>query len=125
MGKLPSVSGCVSERGDRSKPILYTAMDTFWYQLLLTLENQLAEQGNTLDNGERLKLVVDYPEGTPESVKVATNFPLHSLRVSLITCYTMDTQLPLPVISKLLAGHSRILMTIYYNKITPSVMAEK
>ncbi len=50
-------------------------MDTFWYQLLLTLENQLAEQGNTLDNGERLKLVVDYPEGTPESVKVATNFP--------------------------------------------------
>lgn len=37
----------------------------------------------------------------------------------------MDTQLPLPVISKLLAGHTRLLMTIYYNKITPSVMAEK
>ena len=91
----------------------------------MALENHLAEQGNTLDNGERLKLVVDYPEGTPEGAKVATNHPLHSLRVSLITAYTMDTQLPLPVISKLLAGHSRILMTIYYNKITPSVMAEK
>jgi len=37
----------------------------------------------------------------------------------------MDPQLPLPVVSKLLAGHSRLLMTIYYNKITPSVMAEK
>tara|TARA_Y100001954_G_C15796731_1_gene598028 strand:- start:1275 stop:2471 length:1197 start_codon:yes stop_codon:yes gene_type:complete len=37
----------------------------------------------------------------------------------------MDTQLPLPVISKLLAGHTRLLMTIYYNKITPSAMAEK
>lgn len=101
------------------------ALAPLWYQLLLTLENQLAEQGNALDNGERLKLVVDYPDGTIEGAKVATNFPLHSLRVSLITAYTMDTQLPLPVISKLLAGHSRILMTIYYNKITPSVMAEK
>ncbi|MDF3686169.1 integrase, partial [Enterobacter hormaechei] len=55
----------------------------------------------------------------------ATLFALHSQRVSLITAYTMDTQLPLPVISKLLAGHTRLLMTIYYNKITPSVMADK
>ncbi|WP_281515731.1 gamma-mobile-trio integrase GmtZ, partial [Vibrio parahaemolyticus] len=110
---------------DKYKPIPGSNIAPFWYQLLLTLENQLAEQGYTLDNGERLKLVVDYPEGTPERNKVATLFPLHSLRVSLITAYTMDTQLPLPVISKLLAGHTRLLMTIYYNKITPSVMAEK
>ncbi|MBT0081711.1 MULTISPECIES: gamma-mobile-trio integrase GmtZ [Vibrio] len=114
-----------AKREDKQKPISSTATDTFWHQLLLTLENQLAERGNTLDNGERLKLVVDYPKGTPEGKKVATLFPLHSLRVSLITAYTMDTQLPLPVISKLLAGHTRLLMTIYYNKITPSVMAEK
>lgn len=110
---------------DKHKPIVFGGLPTFWYQLLLTLENQLAEQGYTLDNGEKLKLVVDYPEGTAEGSKVATLFPLHSLRVSLITAYTMDTQLPLPVISKLLAGHTRLLMTIYYNKITPSVMAEK
>ncbi len=111
---------------DKSKPIAGDAnIAPFWYQLLLTLENQLAEQGNTLDNGERLKLVMGYPEGTKEGAKVATLFPLHSLRVSLITAYTIDTQLPLPVISKLLAGHTRLLMTIYYNKITPSVMAEK
>ncbi len=111
---------------DKHKPIAGDAnIAPFWYQLLLALENQLAEQNNTLDNGERLKLVVDYPEGTTENAKVATIFPLHSLRVSLITAYTMDTQLPLPVISKLLAGHTHLLMTIYYNKITPSVMAEK
>lgn len=114
-----------AKNDDRSKPIVNSGIGSFWYQLLLTLENQLADQGNTLDNGERLKLVVDYPEGTIDADKKATNHPLHSLRVSLITAYTMDTQLPLPVISKLLAGHSRILMTIYYNKITPSVMAEK
>ncbi|PMG27769.1 integrase [Shewanella sp. 10N.286.52.C2] len=126
MGEIAFLFRDASAKGeDKHKPINYTATDSFWYQLLLALENQLAEQGNTLDNGERLKLVVDYSEGTTKGAKVATLFPLHSLRVSLITAYTMDTQLPLPVISKLLAGHTRLLMTIYYNKITPSVMAEK
>jgi len=127
LGEIAFLFRDASAKGDDKYKPFYGAMTlaSFWYQLLLTLEEQLAEQGNTLDNGERLKLVVDYPECTPESAKVATNHPLHSLRVSLITAYTMDTQLPLPVISKLLAGHSRILMTIYYNKITPSVMAEK
>jgi len=114
-----------SKEEDKSKPITYTSFQHLWYKLLLALENQLAEQEETLNNGERLKLVVDYPENTSEASKVATLFPLHSLRVSLITAYTMDTQLPLPVISKLLAGHTRLLMTIYYNKITPSTMAEK
>lgn len=127
MGEIAFLFRDASAKGeDKHRPIAGDMkIAPFWYQLLLTLENQLAEQGNTLDNSERLKLVGDYPEGTQESHKVATLFPLHSLRVSLITAYTMDTQLPLPVISKLLAGHTRLLMTIYYNKITPSVMAEK
>ncbi|AYO15788.1 integrase [Vibrio owensii] len=126
MGEIAFLFRDASAKGeDKHKPITFGGLLSLWYQLLLMLENQLAEQGNTLDNGERLKLVVDYPEGTPVGAKVATLFPLHSLRVSLITAYTMDTQLPLPVISKLLAGHTRLLMTIYYNKITPSVMAEK
>jgi hypothetical protein len=126
MGEIAFLFRDASTKGDdKSKPMQHTSTDSFWYKLLLTLENQLAAQGVTLENGERLKLVNDYPEGTPKIAMVSTLFPLHSLRVSLITAYTMDTQLPLPVISKLLAGHSRILMTIYYNKITPSVMAEK
>ena len=95
-----------------------------WYQLLLELENQLAIRGDVFGNGDRLKLVNDYDEGTPQCHMVATLFPLHCLRVSLITAYVLDTQLPLPVVSKLLAGHTRLLMTIYYTKITPSVMAE-
>lgn len=114
-----------SENEDRHKPIYSDLIAPFWYSLLLELENQLFVQGETLNNGQRLKLVIDYPENTPIWRKSATLFPLHSLRVSLITTYTMDTHLPLPVISKLLAGHTRLLMTIYYNKITPSVMAEK
>ncbi|EAQ95922.2 gamma-mobile-trio integrase GmtZ [Congregibacter litoralis] len=103
-------------------PIAYS-----WYRLLSKLEEDVFVSDQTLKNGERLRFVKDYGDDYDkrELSKTATEFPLHSLRVSLITCYTMDTDLPLPVISKLLAGHTRLLMTIYYNKITPSVMAEK
>ena len=98
-----------------------------WYRLLSKLEKDLFQSGLRMRDGHRLRFVKDYGDDYegPEAGKVATEYPLHSLRVSLITCYTMDTDLPLPVISKLLAGHTRLLMTIYYNKITPSVMAEK
>jgi len=89
------------------------------------LESNLESNGDTLDNGEKLKLVHECPPGVSLASMTSTYFPLHSLRVSLITAYTMDTQLPIAVISKMLAGHSRLLMTIYYNKITPSVFAHK
>ncbi|KDF04192.1 MULTISPECIES: VPA1269 family protein [Citrobacter] len=108
-------------------PITYTSLASSWYRLLSKLEEDVFQSGQTMANGDRLRFVKDYGEdfeGT-EAAKVATDYPLHSLRVSLITCYTMDTDLPLPVIAKLLAGHTRLLMTIYYNKITPSVMADK
>lgn len=108
-------------------PIDFGSPKNPWYRLLSKLEEDLFQAGQTLANGERLRFVKDYGEDFEgqETSKTSTEYPLHSLRVSLITCYTMDTDLPLPVISKLLAGHTRLLMTIYYNKITPSVMAEK
>jgi hypothetical protein len=109
----------------RTKPMSKSSCTLSWYQLLLQLERKLAATGYTLSDGTALKLVEDYPYDTPDRAKSKTLFPLHSLRVSLITAYTMDTALPLPVVSKLLAGHTRLLMTIYYNKITPSVMARK
>lgn len=108
-------------------PISSSAVKGPWYRLLSKLEDDVFKVGQTFANGDRLRFVKDYGDDWEgqESGKKATEYPLHSLRVSLITCYTMDTDLPLPVISKLLAGHTRLLMTIYYNKITPSVMAEK
>lgn len=108
-------------------PIPQTAYKNPWYRLLSKLEEDVFQGGQTMANGDRLRFVKDYGEDFEgqETHKMATEYPLHSLRVSLITCYTMDTDLPLPVIAKLLAGHTRLLMTIYYNKITPSVMADK
>lgn len=126
MGEISFLFRDASASGeDKYKPISSGSLDGFWYQLLLSLENKLAQQGYTLKNGKPLKLVMDYPENKLNCQKSSTRFPLHSLRVSLITAYSMDTHLPFPIISKLLAGHTRLLMTIYYNKITPSMMAEK
>ena len=110
---------------DCGKPIGDNQIDRLWYLLLQELEKQLFDQGDILSNGERLKLVKGYSDEIPEGQRSATLFPLHCLRVSLITCYAMDGKIPLPVVSKLLAGHSRILMTLYYIKLTPSVMTEK
>ena len=107
---------------DRAKPVQDHALARLWYQLLLSLEDRVATRGQTLSDGSPLRFVKDYSDQTRESERTATKFPLHSLRVSLITCYAMDGEVPLPVLSKLLAGHSRILMTIYYTKITPAVI---
>lgn len=111
-------------KDDRTKPIIETPIFTLWYKLLQQLEENLLVAGNTLSDGTKLRLVHDYGQDH-STTKTKTEFPLHSLRVSLITSYIMDAKLPIPVVSKLLAGHSRIIMTVYYTKLTPVVMNEK
>ncbi|WP_330207348.1 gamma-mobile-trio integrase GmtZ [Pseudomonas sp. AM14(2022)] len=109
--------------GDRDKPITSAQLSTHWYRLLSALEEQIAERGQTLSDGSRIRFVRQYPADSNE-VKVVTEFPMHSLRVSLLTCYAMEGQVPMPVLSKLLAGHSRLLMTLYYVKPTVAMMSE-
>lgn len=111
-------------KDDRTKPIIETPIFTLWYKLLQQLEKNLLVTGETLSDGTKLRLVHDYGLDHP-TTKTKTEFPLHSLRVSLITSYIIDAKLPIPVVSKLLAGHSRIIMTVYYTKLTPVVMKDK
>ena len=113
-----------SKPEDKVKPIQGSAVAKGWYKLLHQLEQNLLASGDTLSDGTALRLVHDYGEDYKLDKK-NTEFPLHSLRVSLITCYINDAKLPLPVVSKLLAGHSRIIMTVYYTKLTPAVMKDK
>ncbi|PYG96650.1 hypothetical protein CVV67_32095, partial [Arthrobacter stackebrandtii] len=42
----------------------------------------------------------------------------------LLTCFAIEGQVPIPALSKLLAGHSRLLMTLYYVKPTPAIMTQ-
>lgn len=109
---------------DRTKPLIESPIKILWYKLLHQLESNLLASGDTLSDGTALRLVHDYGEQY-KAQKSKTEFPLHSMRVSLITCYIIEAKLPLPVVAKLLAGHSRIIMTLYYTKLTPAVMQEK
>ncbi|KRP64708.1 gamma-mobile-trio integrase GmtZ [Pseudomonas orientalis] len=108
---------------DRLRPIPAVNLDFVWYQLLNTLENRVAARGQKLSDGSRLRFVKDYG-GDYVYKKTATEFSLHSLRVSLLTCFAMEGQVPMPALSKLIAGHSRLLMTLYYTKPTPAMMTQ-
>ncbi|WP_336353204.1 VPA1269 family protein [Pseudomonas atacamensis] len=108
---------------DRQKPIPQGTIDMLWYRLLFKLESLVASRGQTLSDSSRLRFVKDYGENY-KKIKIATEFPLHSLRVSLLTCLAMDGKVPAAALSKLLAGHSRLLMTLYYIKPTPAMMGQ-
>lgn len=94
---------------DRAKPILGGLLHITWYKLLARLEAKLAnkEERDTLGN----PICLVNPDG------LGTHFPLHALRVSLITGLIMEGGLPIEVVSKLIAGHHGLIQTIYYTKI--------
>ncbi|MDP1688170.1 VPA1269 family protein [Hydrogenophaga sp.] len=101
----------------RFKPICKGPIDLLWYKLLLALERKCEARGETLADGTPMEFVV------PDSV-ITTRFSIHSLRVSLITYLVLDMRLPLPIVSKLIAGHARIVMTLYYTKFGKAYMSE-
>jgi len=94
---------------DRCKPICAGNVSRLWHLLLADLEKRCEAKGETLDDGSPIRFV------DPER-EHATYFPLHALRVSLITAYALEGSVPFPVLSKLIAGHARIIMTLYYTK---------
>ncbi|MCW7551106.1 VPA1269 family protein [Endozoicomonas gorgoniicola] len=114
-----NASATISE--DKMKPLCANNEANLWYRLLFTLESTVKKR-----NGEALlRFVKPYGGNIPISQRYSTEFPLHSLRVSLLTHYAMDGEVPIPVLSKLVAGHSRLIMTLYYIKISPAVMRQK
>jgi len=112
-----------ADEGERDKPITISSLPNLWYRLLSTLEDRVADRGQTLSDGSRLRFV-EPPAPGLKTPPVKTDFPLHSLRVSLLTCYAMEGHVPMPVLSKLIAGHSRIIMTLHYTKPTPAMVSQ-
>jgi len=94
---------------DRFKPIAATSvLEGFWYKLLKALENQCVTN-KVLDLAGN-PLVFVQPD------TMTTYYPLHSLRVSLITAYALEGGVPMAILSKCIAGHARLIMTLYYTK---------
>ena len=94
---------------DRAKPLHSNSLHRIWRLLLVELEKRCEARGETLDDSSPIRFV-----DTDSSV--VTLYPLHALRVSLITAYALDGGVPFPVLSKLIAGHARLIMTLYYTK---------
>ncbi len=108
MGKITFLFRNPTSIGQEHLPIGVNGLDYIWYKTLQKLEEQLKE--NTSSEEERaLKFV------NPDS-KRTTYYPLHSLRVSLITAYALEGGVPMPILSKAIAGHARLIMTLYYTK---------
>lgn len=100
-------------RGETDKPLPSKSLDRLWSELLLELQRRCETRGETLADGRALQFVRRCKQAKDGALAL---HPLHSLRVSLLTCLAMDGEVPLPILSKLVAGHSRLLMTIYYTK---------
>lgn len=103
------------DNGD--KPLTSDVLDRIWYKLLATLEQRCAKRHETLDDGKPLRFV------EPNS-PTTTYYPLHALRVSLISYFILDLKLPIAVVSKMIAGHATIIMTLYYTKFGKAYMRE-
>ncbi|MFP4893646.1 VPA1269 family protein [Paraburkholderia sp. EG304] len=98
--------------GERNLPMPDNSIDNPWFKLLAALQLRLAERHETHRNGSPIVFLRPAEDRTGYPT---TLFPLHSLRVSLITALALEGQVPFPVLQKLV-GHSRLLMTLYYVK---------
>jgi len=104
---------------ERHFPMSVTAMNRPWYMLLSALQERLNNTGQYDSGGLPFVLVPPYEESNGGTT---VHFPLQSLRVSLITALALDGMVPFPILQKL-AGHSRLLMTLYYTKLGPTYVA--
>lgn len=105
---------------DRHLPIPGVCLNRPWYALLSALQSELKEKGETHADGTAIQLVMPWENSNRGST---TYFPLHSMRVSMVTALALDGRVPFPILQKAV-GHSRLLMTLYYTKIGEAHFAQ-
>jgi len=101
-------------------PVIGDAVELLWIRVLERLQAVCAARGETYDNGEPMVFV----DSAANSNGGNPCYPLHALRVSLISYLILDAGLDPVIVSKLIAGHSTIIMTLYYTKIGNLQMRE-
>lgn len=102
----------------RTMPMTSDGMQNLWFLLLKDYQHDMAAAGERDAHGDEIKLV---RTGRRDN---GTFFPLHSLRVSLITGLAFSGRVRMEVLQKL-AGHKRLLMTAYYVKLGQVRMHEE
>lgn len=103
------------------EPVADSRLQNYWAMLLSELERRVAARGETLIDGSPIRFVRP-ANGTGLPTPL---FDLHSLRVALITAYAIEGGVPIQILSKCVAGHATILMTLYYTKPGPAYVSEE
>lgn len=101
--------------GEEHMPIRTKGLEPLWHKMLTELENRLKTHGAT-EEERSIRFIEN---------RRTTLYPLHSLRVSLITAYALEGGVPMPILSKAIAGHARLVMTLYYTKAGISYVTDK
>lgn len=100
------------------QPVLYSRILSFWNRLMAELERRVNAQ-RLLTNEKQLQFIQKWVKNRP----VVAMYDLHSLRVSQLTSLYLSG-VPYPILSKFIAGHSSIIMTMYYTKFNYSHISE-
>lgn len=99
---------------ERHLPLKDQLLDRTWYRCLDELQHRIANMGETHADGTPILFVPPYKSKESHGGK-RTYFPLHSLRVSMVTALALDGHVPFPILMKAV-GHSRLIMALYYTK---------
>lgn len=99
----------VYNKNDPRQPVSDFRVQQFWRKLLAELEKRVNYHQNNEHNP--IKFIKTW-EGNSPTIPL---YDLHSLRVTLLTSL-YQSGVPYPILSKYIAGHSTIMMTIYYTK---------
>lgn len=113
MGRMAFLFRDPSSNSQASWPITDDRMGVLWRKALEKLEAVCLEKGHFGADGARLRFV---PELSNNENVYNTFYPLHSLRVSLITHLATEGGVEMHILSECIVGHARILMTLYYKK---------
>lgn len=103
-----------SSPGEEHFPVSADGLSPLWHKLLTELEDRL------ITHGSKEETCIRFIKN-----KKTTLYPLHSLRVSLITAYAIEGGVPMPILSKAIVGHARLVMTLYYTKAGISFVTDK
>ncbi|MDH6157863.1 MULTISPECIES: VPA1269 family protein [unclassified Janthinobacterium] len=99
-------------------PVTDPRVRNLWLKLMDEMERRLANAGETLSNGDPIKLILTRDHnGQPTSA----TFDLHGLRVSIITAM-YEEGVP-PEYLMRIVGHATVLMTLYYTKLNAETLS--
>ncbi len=99
-------------------PVTDVRLRNLWLKLMEELQRRMQQAGETLANGEPVKLIASYDkDGQPSSAL----FDLHTLRVTMITAM-YEEGVPPEILMKIV-GHASVIMTLYYTKLSAEAIS--